>query len=501
MNNKEKYHKYLKINKKAADVGAAVSLMHWDKEIYLPEDAAEFRSQQIATLTGIRHEIITSDEFGALVEDLSNSKEDLSDEQQKNVSLTQTDLKKMNKYSKEFVERMSLTVSKVFHAWMKAREASDFGIFQEPLKEMIDLKREETEILGYEDHPYDALMDDYEPGAKTKDIEHLFSDVRNHLVDFVKEIAKRPQVDDSFLKKHFDKDKQWDFGLDLLKQMGYDFKAGRQDLSTHPFTTEFSMKDVRVTTRIDENNFCNMTWSCIHEGGHALYEQGLKPENYGIPAGSSISLGIHESQSRLWENNVGRSLNYWKGNYPKLQNAFGENLNGVDLGAFYKAINKVEPSLIRTESDELTYHFHIMIRFEIEKALIEGSIDVKDIPEVWNAKYKSYLNVEVPNDAKGCLQDIHWSHGSLGYFPTYSIGSFYACQFFDQAKKDIPNLEEQIAQGKMSELLNWLRINIHQHGRLFGADEICKKVTGEELNFKSFVSYAKEKYGTIYGLA
>jgi carboxypeptidase Taq len=257
---------------------------------------------------------------------------------------------------------------------------------------------------------------------------------------------------------------------------------------------------VRVTTRIDENNFNDMTWSCIHEGGHALYEQGLPAEHYGLPLAEAVSLGIHESQSRLWENNVGRSLSYWKANYKKLQSLFPENLNSVTVEEFYKAINHVKPSLIRTNADEITYHFHVLIRYEVEKALIEGTLQVEDLPAFWNKKYKEYLGIDVPSDDKGVLQDIHWSHGSFGYFPTYSLGSFYAAQFFHFAEKQIPGLKEQIEKGEFADLLKWLRENVHQYGRQFTAEELCVRITGEKLNFNYFLDYAKNKYSGIYQL-
>ena len=365
---------------------------------------------------------------------------------------------------------------------------------------MVDLKREEAELLGYDEHPYDALMDAYEKGARTSQIRELFSGVRSQLVEFVRQIADAPQVDDQLMNGHFDKDIQWQYGLDVLKKMGYDFDTGRQDISAHPFTTSFGSKDVRVTTRVDEANFRNMLWSCIHEGGHALYEQGLPVAQYGMPGGEAVSLGIHESQSRLWENNVGRALPFWTSEYPELQRRFPAAFNNVPLDAFYKAMNKVEPSLIRTEADELTYHFHIMIRFEIEVGLIEGSLEVKDLREIWNDRYKTYLNLQVPNYSVGILQDIHWSHGSIGYFATYSLGSFYAAQFYNQAVLDLPGLEDDLRQGQTNRLLNWLRENIHQHGRRYSSDELCRRITGESLNFDHFMGYAEKKYRGIYGL-
>jgi len=484
---------------KIADIYSATSVLNWDQEVNLPPNAAQIRSKQLATLSGLAHEQFTSNEMGDLLEDLS-AKNGLSDRERANINETRKDFQKYKKKPNAFVVKMSESVSKAYFAWNKAKESNDFSIFEPALSKLVDLKLEEAELLGFEDHPYDALLDEFEPNAKTKDLDVLFKDVKAQLVDFVQELSKQEQVEDKWLYQNYDKDKQWNFGIDLLKQMGYDFKSGRQDISPHPFTTSFGPSDVRVTTRINETNFNEMTWSCIHEGGHAVYEQGLLIEDYGLPTGNAISLGIHESQSRLYENNVGRSLAYWKCNYAKLQSLFKENLADVSVEDFYKSINKVYPSLIRTNADELTYHFHILIRYEIEKELIEGNIAVGELPEVWNAKYKAYLNIDVPDDTQGVLQDIHWSHGSFGYFPTYSLGSFYAAQFFDKAKEDIVGLETQIEQGNMLELLAWLRTNIHQYGKMYSADELCQKVTGKSLDFSHFMNYAKAKYSAIYNL-
>ena len=485
---------------KYADVEYSIAVLSWDKEVNLPTKGAAARSRQVATLSGIAHEIFTNEKFGATLAALTNDGNELNERQKRNIQLTQKDFNRINKFDTAFVVRRSELISTAFHAWLEARKKNDFSVYEKPLAELMELKIEEAEIIGYQDHPYNALMEEFESGATVADLDVLFKEVRNQLVDFAAKIRSKTEVDNSFLRKNYPKDKQWDFGIYMLKNIGYDFEAGRQDISTHPFTTNFSAQDVRVTTRIDENDFGNMTWSCIHEGGHALYEQGLPNSDYGLPTGNYVSLGIHESQSRLWENNVGRSLAFWKAHYPKLQKAFPENLSEVSLDRFYKGINKIAPNLIRTEADELHYHFHVLIRYEIEKALIEKSIKVADLPEVWNAKYKEYLGVEVPNDKKGVLQDIHWSHGSIGYFPTYSLGSFYAAQFFAQAKKEIPGLTEQIEQGNNMNLLKWLRDKIHQHGRFYDANVLCEKVTGEKLNFKYFMEYVNEKYGAIYDL-
>lgn len=493
------YSDYKQQLTKIANLQTAIAVLHWDKEVNLPPLGAAPRSQQIATLSGMAHELATSDEFGKQLESLVNDQE-LSADEKKNVSLTLKDYKRGKKLDLEFVVALSNATSAAYHSWRKARENDDFEDFKPALETLIDLKRKEADKLGYEKHPYDTLMEYYEPGATVEELDVLFKDVRSQLTGLTSRIREKQNVDNSFLFQHYPHQQQWDFGLELLKNMGYDFDRGRQDVSPHPFTISFSPQDVRVTTHVDEQNFAPMTWSCIHEGGHALYEQGLLIENFGLPLGQSTSLGIHESQSRLWENNVGRSKAYWSAHFPKVQQVFAKQLGNISLDQFYKGINRIEPSLIRIESDELHYHLHILIRYELEKAMMEGNLKVSDLKEAWNAKYKEYLDVDVPNDNKGVLQDIHWAHGSIGYFPTYSLGSFYAAQFFDKAKKDIPDLQASIAAGDNQPLLDWLRKNIHQFGRKYTAKELCEKVCGEPLKVKYFMEYAEEKFGEIYKL-
>jgi len=496
----QQYESYKSTMQKIADVERAAAVLNWDKEVNNPKKGAAVRARQVATLSGIAHDLLTDQAFGDLLLKLQEQSSELGVKEARNIALTLEKYNKIKKLSREFVERKSKVTSTTYDAWIKARAANDYGLYRDALKETIDIKREEASLLGWEAHPYDALLDIYEPGYTSAQLDTLFTDVKKQLVDFAAKIRAQAQVQDDFLYKFFPKQKQWDFGLYALKNMGYDFEAGQQDISTHPFTTSFGPTDVRVTTRIDEHNFANMTWSCIHEGGHALYEQGLQMEEYGLPLGEAISLGIHESQSRLWENNVGRSLAYWTAHYAKLQEAFPANLKAVELGTFYKGINKIEPNLIRTEADEIHYHFHVLIRYEIEKALLEGSIEVDQLDQIWNEKYKAYLGVEVPDATQGILQDIHWAFGLIGYFPTYSLGSFYAAQFYRQAAKDIPGLEEQIRQGDNKNLLQWLREHIHVHGRQYSANELCERITGEQLNFQYFMDYAKGKYGKIYDL-
>ncbi len=493
------YEKYKELLSRLADVQYAQALLNWDQETYMPKAGADQRAQQISTLSGIAHNLSVSPELEEVLLKLENDNT-LGEKEKRNIAQSLKNFRLSKKYTQVFVEEMSKAISEAFQSWQQAKEANDFSLYAPALKKLVALKREECRIIGFKGHPYDAMLDQYEPEASTADLTVLFADVRTQLVDFVKQIAACPQNEDSFMFKHYPADKQWHFGLDMLRQMGYDFDAGRQDLSSHPFTTNFGPKDVRVTTRIAEDNFNEMTWSCIHEGGHALYEQGLPVSEYGLPSGEYVSLGIHESQSRLWENNVARNLPYWKCNLPALKGLFPENLAGVTPEGFYKAINKVQPSLIRTNADELTYHFHVLIRFEIEKALIEGSIEVNDLPLIWNAKYKEYLGLDVPSDALGVLQDIHWSHGSFGYFPTYSLGSFYAAQFYRKAQKEIPDLEAEIERGNMHPLLEWLRTHIHSKGKFYTAENLCINITGEKLNFKYFMEYARVKYGALYPL-
>jgi carboxypeptidase Taq len=345
------------------------------------------------------------------------------------------------------------------------------------------------------------MLDIYEPGMTVAKLDVIFKDVREHLFPLLEKVRSFPTIDNSFMFKAYDEDKQWEYGLDVLKSIGYDFTKGRQDKSTHPFTTSFSPEDVRITTRLKKNDFSYMLWSSIHEGGHALYEQGLPTGEYGLPSGSYMSLGIHESQSRLWENNVGRDFPFWEAQFPLLQDQFPEALGEVQFQDFMKAINLIKPNLIRTESDELHYHFHVMIRYEIEKQLIEGSIEVEDLKEIWNDAYEKYLGLRPKDDMTGILQDIHWSHGSFGYFPTYSLGSFYAAQFYEQANKDIYKLEDKLKNGDSSELLSWLRTNIHSKGHSLEAEELCKELTGNGLQLYPFINYMEKKFNRLYNIS
>ncbi len=471
--------------------------MQWDQETYMPAKSADMRGKQLATMQELSHRLFTDPKFGDLMENLL-LKGELTETERKNVELSLYDHNKNKKLPGSFVRKLSEAVSKCFQAWISARKANSFLLFEEPLEILVKLKREEAEFLEYNEDPYDALLNDYERGLTVKKMDSMFSGLVPQLSIILEKIKNCKQVDDGFLRQNYAKDKQWQFGLELLNSMGFDFEAGRQDLSEHPFSISFHNQDVRITTRVDENDLGNMCWSCIHEGGHALYEQGLPSQEYGLPLGEACSYSIHESQSRLWENCIGRGLDFWKFFYPRLQQYFGEKLSTVKLAQFYNGINKVQPSLIRTEADEITYHFHVLIRYELEKKLIGGSLTVKEIPAWWNEQYEHYLGVTVPDDRKGCLQDVHWSHGSFGYFPTYSLGSLYAAQLFQTIENQLTELYTEITRGNTAPVLQWLRSNIHQYGRFYTAEELCIRTTGEGLNPKHFLSYLQKKYNVIY---
>jgi len=494
---KDLYESYRQHMRKLADIRAALALMQWDQETYLPSKGAGFRAQQVATLSEMAHELATSKKLGVLLSSLENSS-GLSVTEQKNIFLTREDFIKQKKYKPAFVRKMSETVSRSFNAWNKAKKENRFSFFEKELAELVELKKEETHILGYSDHPYDALMDEFEKGCTVKLVDNIFSNMLPKLRSILEKIQHANPVDDTFLFKSFDKKNQWDFGMRVIAELGFDFEAGRQDISSHPFSTSFNKYDVRITTRIDENDFSSMLFSCIHETGHALYEQGLPESEYGLPSGEFASLGIHESQSRLWENHVGRNRAFWKFHFPLVAESFPEQFKNLAFERIYEAVNKVKPSLIRTESDELTYHFHVMIRYEIEKMLMKGELKTEDIPACWNEEYKKWLDVDVPDDRRGCLQDVHWSHGSFGYFPTYSLGSFYAAQFFASANKDDDQLQFKMEKGNTNGLLQWLRQRVHASGRTYNSGEICVMATGEGLNVQYFLDYLLDKYRKIY---
>ncbi|MGZ8545458.1 MAG: carboxypeptidase M32, partial [Flavisolibacter sp.] len=386
------YDTYQQKMRLIADIKAAGALMQWDQETYLPAKGAGMRGQQISSLSEIAHKLFSEQELGEVLQELMQ--QELIPAQKRNIELTYEDYVKNKKYTSAFVRALSEQINKTFHAWIEARKQKSFSVFEKDLEALLVLKKEESSILGYSGHPYNAHLNEYEKGCTVDLLDKTFSGLLPDLKSLLDRIAAKPQVNDGFLLQHYPKQNQWDWSMDLIKRLHFDFEAGRQDLSEHPFSTSFNRNDVRITTRVDENDLGNMTWSCIHETGHGLYEQGLPEDQYGLPLGEACSYSIHESQSRLLENNVGRSLHYWKNLYPVLQQYFPQQLGATTLEDFYKGINKVQPSLVRTEADEITYHFHVYIRYELEKKLLDGSLSVKEIPGYWNQQYKSLLNVE-----------------------------------------------------------------------------------------------------------
>jgi carboxypeptidase Taq len=493
------YQDYLDFNLKIADLNGIYSLLQWDHEVGLPKEGSAGRSRQISSISGIIHDLYTSEYHVNLLNHLENDLS-LSKKQNLNIKISKRDLQKKLCLTKEFVEELSTAISNSYSAWEEARRQNDFKVFSPFLKELVILKKKEADLIDKNKNTYDVFLEEYDSGLLTSELKIIFDELKPNLVNLFNKIHSKEKIDISIIDKFYSYTKQWNFGLDLLKNIGFNFNAGRQDISTHPFTIKIGEKDIRVTTRIDENNLNEMIWSCLHEGGHALYEQGLQNKNLGLPESEAASLSIHESQSRLWENHIGRGLFFWKFNYEKLKHLFPEHLNKIELNDFYKIINCVSKELIRTNADELTYHFHIIIRFEIEQLLFTSDFNIDDLPEIWNNLYFKYLGIKPENDEKGILQDVHWAHGSFGYFPTYTIGSLYAAQFYEHAKRNIKNLENKIASGDFSELLEWLRLNIYEKGRLSTSKEICECATGESLNSQYFINYINKKYGEIYAL-
>ncbi|MFZ5822416.1 MAG: carboxypeptidase M32 [Chloroflexota bacterium] len=485
-----------------ADLNAAAALLGWDQQTYMPPGGNESRGNQLATLGKISHEKFTSDEVGVLLADLEGefSGADPDSDEARLLKVTRHKYDQATRVPAEFVAEFALVTSKAFDAWVEARGKSDFSIFRPHLEKVVELNQRFVSFFPPSDHPYDILLDQFERGMKTAEVKAIFDALRPQQVELLRAIAEKPQVDDSFLKQPFDEQKQWDFGVQVITAFGYDWQRGRQDKSAHPFTTEFGMDDVRITTRFERDNPTSSLFSTMHESGHALYELGGNPAYARSPLAGGASLAVHESQSRMWENLVGRSLPFWEHYYPEYQKLFPETLGDVDLKTFYKAINKVEPSLIRVNADEATYNMHIMLRLELEIAMIEGAVQVKDLPEVWNSKMKEYLGILPPNDAKGVLQDIHWSGGALGYFSTYALGNLISVQLWEKIVADIPDLADQIRQGKFEALLGWLRGNIHVYGSKFEPQELVQRATGSKIDPAPYVRYLQQKYGEIYGL-
>ncbi|RME98685.1 MAG: carboxypeptidase M32 [Chloroflexi bacterium] len=498
----QKLQRLQSLLKDVTNLNNASALLGWDQQTYMPPGGAAARAEQLATLEKLAHQLFTTDEIGQLLADLADAGFEYDSDEAALVRVARREYDLARKLPPALVEEMSRTFSLAQQIWQKARAEKDFSQFQDILAKIVDLNIQAAEAYGYDDNIYDALLNQFEPGMKTAEVDAVFNQLKAELVPLVQAIsAKKETVDDSPLRQNFDEQAQWDFGLIPLRAIGFDFERGRQDKSAHPFTTSFSVNDVRVTTRVYKDQFATAIFGTLHEGGHALYEQGSAAELDGTMLAGGTSLGVHESQSRLWENVVGRSRAFWQFYYPRLQEFFPAQLGQVSLDDFYRAINRVEPSFIRVEADEVTYNLHIFLRFELEQELLTGRLAVADLPAAWNAKMQSYLGVTPPDDSQGVLQDIHWSGGMMGYFPTYTLGNVMSLQFYNRALADIPDLPEQFARGEFGALLGWFREHIHRHGRKYTATELIRRTTGDDgIKAGPYLAYIRQKYSDIYGL-
>lgn len=483
------------------DINRALSVLEWDQQTYMPPGGTEARAEQTATLSKIAHAKLVSEEMGKLLEKIGEVVDSIAYESDDAALYRQAKrLYDRNvKLSPDLVSRISRTTALAHEKWVRAREASDFSLFAPILKEIVDLQIEMGEAVGYKECIYDALVDPFEPEMKTSELKRIFAQLREGLIPILNAIqASERKIERSFLGLEYDLEEQWKMSLELLKGIGYDFQRGRQDRTAHPFTITFSVNDVRVTNRFLPKMMTSSVFSAIHEGGHALYDQGIPARFDRTLLSTGASFGVHESQSRMWENIVGRSLPFWRYWFPKFQSAYPVQLGNVKLDDFYRAINYVEPSPIRVEADEVTYNLHIILRFELEVEIMEGKIAVPDLPEAWNEKTRAYLGFTPKNDAEGVLQDVHWSNGYFGYFPSYSLGNLLSVQYFRCALEDLPDLFQRFEHGDFSTLLEWLRTKIHAHGAKFTPTELTQKVTGGMINPGPFISYLKEKYAQIY---
>jgi len=485
-----------------SDLNGATALLSWDQQCYMPPGGVVARGNQIGTLSSLAHSKFVSEEVGSLLEELKQYAETLDPESDDAclIEVTDRDYQKAINVPSEYVAEWARVTTVAHGAWEEARGNNDFSHFQPHLEKIVDMRRQYADFFKPYNHVYDPLLDDFEPGMTTAEVQEIFTGMRPKQVELIKAISEKPQVDDSFLHLHYEGQQQWEFGEAAITKYGYDWNRGRQDKAAHPFTINFGLGDVRITTRVDENFLNTALFGTLHEAGHAIYEQGVAAELDRTPLGSGASLAVHESQSRMYENLLGRSYDFWVHFYPSLQERFKTQLGNVDLDTFYKGINKVEPSLIRVEADEATYNLHIMLRLELEIELMEGALKVADLPEAWNDRMKDYLGVVPATDTEGVLQDVHWSGGILGYFPTYALGNLVSNQLWEKINQDIPKLSSQVQKGNFAELLAWLRENVHRHGAKFKPQHLVKRVVGSTISPEAYLKYLNDKFGAIYEL-
>lgn len=486
-----------------SDLNNINALLGWDQSTYMPPGGAEARGRQSAMLAQMAQEKFTDKEIGRLLDDLRPYEEGLPYESDDAslIRVTRREYERAIRIPPKFIGQLNEHGIKSYQVWAEARPANDFSKVRDGLEETLDLSRQMADFFpGYE-HIADPLIDFADYGMKASSVRALFAELRENLVPIVRAIASQPPADASVLHKHYPEAAQLSFGEEVVRQLGYDFSRGRIDKTHHPFMTKFSLGDVRITTRVRENDLGDCLFSNMHEAGHAMYEQGIDMAYEGTPLAGGTSAGVHESQSRLWENIVGRSRGFWEYMYPRLQAHFPEQLKDVSLDTFYAAINKVEKSLIRTDADEVTYNLHVMLRFDFELQMLEGSLPIRDLPEAWHERFEQDFGIVPPDDKDGILQDVHWYAGIIGgAFQGYTLGNILSAQFYDAALRAHPSLPDEMNQGKFSTLHGWLRENIYRHGSKFTAPEIVERVTGSPLTIEPYINYLKTKYGALYTL-
>lgn len=475
------------------------ALLGWDHQVSMPKGSVKGRAEQMALMQNLIHTRVKSDKTGKLIKN-AEKLDNLSETDLAMIREAKREYDHATKIPDELVTEIAKTSSLGHIEWEKAREKSDFSIFKPYLEKIIKLRIEFAEKLDTGPTLYSTLLDLYEPGATYDWILKIFNGLKPKLVEIINKLnSASDKPDQSILKKNYDPEKQWQLSLDIIKKLNFDFNTGRQDKATHPFTTSLSSIDTRITTRIREDYLPDCLFSTIHECGHALYQMGFKEEIHDTILAEGCSMGIHESQSRMWENIVGRSKEFWTYWYPIFQNVFPENLNDYSMEDFHRSINVVEPSFIRVDADEVTYGLHVILRFELEKMIIEDNLQVDELPGLWNEKMEELLGIIPPNDREGVLQDVHWTSG-FGYFPSYSLGNLYAAQIYNDILKTNPLLPQDYEKGEFSNLLTILKDKVHQYGKIYSAPDLIKKITGEDLNPDYFIKYVESKYYPIYGL-
>ena len=486
-----------------SDLAGTAAILSWDQSTYMPSGGAVARGRQGALMSRLMHERKTDAGLGRLIEQLTPYAESLPPDSDDAalIRVTARDFAKAIRVPAPFVEQMSAHSSAAYDAWTRARQNNDFASMRPLLERTLDLSCEYAEFFRPYRHVIDPLIDDMDEGMTCASVQSLLAALRTELLPLVRTICDRAPADDSCLHGAFAEAPQLDFGLAVATAYGYDLERGRLDRTFHPFCTRFSGGDVRITTRVYPDDVTQALFSTLHESGHGMYEQGVALALDGTPLGSGTSAGVHESQSRLWENVVGRSLGLWQHYYPKLRATFPDRLGNVPLEAFHRAINKVERSLIRTEADEVTYNLHIILRFDLEIEMLERRLAVKDLPEAWAARYQSDLGISPPDDRDGCLQDVHWFSGCIGgAFHSYTIGNVLSAQFYAAALRAHPEIPQEIHQGRFGTLKGWLEQNLYRHGRKFKADEVVRRATGEPMSIRPYMDYLTGKYGALYGL-